>query len=251
VQSRFPDVEGILFEGKNPAAARAVVARLWTLFGKDAVRDEDRLRAASLRSAATMRAAAAEQGDGEAFLSQLGARLVLDLSRDRSDARAFELVNKTNQFNLNGRRYTAAEWAAALDRPDAFLLTVGYEDRYGPLGKVGVALGTASDGEVRIDAWVLSCRAFSRRVEDATLRALFGAFGADALALDFAPTPRNGPTQELVARYAALGPGGARVTRAAFDAAAPALHHEVVLRVAEPVAAVSGGLSTAASADRA
>lgn len=238
VQARFPDIEGIRFDGKDPAAVARVVSRLRAVFGKDVVRVEDQLRAASLRSGATLRAAAGE-GDAESFLSRLDARLTFDLSRDRADARAFELVNKTNQFNLNGRRYTEAEWAAALARPSAFLLTVGYEDRYGPLGKIGVALGTIAADEVRLDAWVLSCRAFSRRIEDATLRALLDAFGAAAVVLDVARTPRNGPTQELVARYAEVpvSAGAVRVTRAAFDTAAPALHQRVALRMGDGAAA--------------
>lgn len=241
VQARFPEVEGILFDGRDPAGVARVVERLRTLFGKDAVREEDRLRAASLRGAATMRAAADDAADAEAFAAQLGARVTFELSRDVGDARAFELVNKTNQFNLNGRRYTEAEWRAALERPGAFLVTVSYEDRFGPLGKVGVALGEVTDGEVRVDGWVLSCRAFSRRIEDLTLRTLLDAFGAETVVLDVARTPRNGPTQEMVARYGPLPDvaGPVRVTREAFDRAAPTLYHDATLRVADDLPAAA------------
>ena len=50
-------------------------------------------------------------------------------------------MNKTNQFNLNGVRYTEAEWKSLSRRPGAFLATVSYEDRFGPLGRIAVLGG--------------------------------------------------------------------------------------------------------------
>ena len=46
---------------------------------------------------------------------------------------------------------------------------------------------------------MLSCRAFSRRVEFATLEALFHHTGAGKLLLDWQSTARNGPTRETLA----------------------------------------------------
>ena len=63
----------------------------------------------------------------------------LIFARGPDDRRAFELVNKTNQFNLNGRRFQPADWAAALARPGAWLAVVSYQDRFGALGKIAVA----------------------------------------------------------------------------------------------------------------
>ena len=56
----------------------------------------------------------------------------------RVTVRAFELINKTNQFNLNGKRFSESDWLSFLQDPAAFLLTASYEDKYGPLGKVAV-----------------------------------------------------------------------------------------------------------------
>jgi len=57
----------------------------------------------------------------ETFLSALEARISFQLSRDAQDQRAFELVNKTNQFNLNGRRITETGWRQTLENPEGFL----------------------------------------------------------------------------------------------------------------------------------
>ena len=51
----------------------------------------------------------------EAFLRNANAVVVFEFGS--REPRVLELVNKTNQFNLNGIRYTEAEWAEGLARP--------------------------------------------------------------------------------------------------------------------------------------
>jgi len=226
VAAAHPGIECVAFPKTDPAAAWSAIERLRDLFGKTAISEEDRLRLASLRDAAEL---PAESGAGfEAFLAGAGAMVTLDTRLDPEDPRAVELVNKTNQFNLNGRRYTDTQWRALLARPGAFLLRVSYQDRFGPLGKIAILAGHADGHTVTVDAWVMSCRAFSRRVEHQCLRHLFRRFGAAELRFDYAKTERNGPLQELFA--ALLGtslPGASLVlTRAEFDTACPVLSHE-------------------------
>lgn len=243
VQQRFPEIEGLLFRAEDGAATLALIERLRELFGRDEVREEDRLRTASLRSAAELRTAAASADDDERFLAGLDAEITMTLSRDASDGRAIELVNKTNQFNLNGRRYTSAEWTAALDAPNAMLATVAYRDKFGPLGKIAVAVGRVADGRLRLDSWVMSCRAFSRRIEHHTALALLDALGADTMELDFVPTPRNGPLQEFLAAITGVTPttaGPVTLTRAQLEARSPALQHRLVLERTDTAPALSG-----------
>jgi hypothetical protein len=155
--------------------------------------------------------------------------VTLDFRVDVADARALELVNKTNQFNLNGRRYSEAQWRRLLERPGAFLLRVAYEDRFGPLGTIAVAAGHGDAELLRVDAWVMSCRAFSRRTEYQTLRVLFERFGATSIVFDYMKTDRNGPLQEFFAELLGSSPpaGGIRLRGKDFEAACPPLHHVV------------------------
>ena len=208
VAAQHPAVECIRFPKDDPAEVMAMLVRLRDLFGKPALLDEDRLRSESIRANAEMQEAAAGGGDAEAFLAAAQATVTLDFRKRADDQRAFELVNKTNQYNLNGRRITEAQWMAAVEDPASFVLAVNYEDKFGALGKIAVAIGRVEgEGEARVarlTSWVMSCRAFARRVEHRTLQAIFERFGVSAVTLDYAPTERNGPTRELLAELVDL-----------------------------------------------
>jgi FkbH-like protein len=147
---------------------------------------------------------------------------------DPPDPRALELVNKTNQFNLNGRRWSEGEWRAHLQEPDIFLLIVAYQDRYGPLGKIAVLAGQRRECGLCLDTWVMSCRAFARRIEHRCLQLLFGLTHAGEIEFAFEETPRNGPLRDFLESLLGGSPAfGCRLSRAAFEAKCPPLHQEV------------------------
>jgi FkbH-like protein len=219
VQAAFPQMRCLRFPKTDPAAVCALVEDLRDWFGKSALSEEDRLRLASLRaqdSGAVSQAAGASVSAG--FLASTEPRIHFDFEKNAAEPRAFELVNKTNQFNLNGQRYTGAEWRAGLAAEGAFLLTVSYTDKFGPLGRIAVVRGAVLDGRVDVGTWVMSCRAFARRIEHHCLRALFERFDAAAIVLDYRETPRNGPLRDFLRTLTAGEPApGMAVTRADFE----------------------------------
>jgi FkbH-like protein len=230
VQARFPEVECLLFPRDDPSAVVALVSRLRDFFGKERLHEEDRLRLDSLRANAVLdQAAQSTATDLDAFLAGAGAELRLEFANDGSDARLLELVNKTNQFNLNGRRYTEPEWEAQLHRPDGFVMGVTYADKFGKLGKIAVVSGRCSGDAVLIDCWVMSCRAFSRRIEFQCLATLFDRFGAERILLDFKETPRNGPLRDFLRTFVDQGllETPLVLTRERFQSRIPHLHHSV------------------------
>ncbi|HPD13613.1 MAG TPA: HAD-IIIC family phosphatase [Planctomycetota bacterium] len=228
VKAAHPGVECVLYPTEDDAAAVALLSRLRDLFGKETITEEDGLRLASLRRHAAISDLAFRVSDLNDFLRQAEAELAVDFRKEPSDPRALELVNKTNQFNLNGVRLTEGEWRARLVRPGAFLLVAGYRDKYGPLGKIAAVAGRAEEGVLRIETWVMSCRAFGRRIEHGCLAALFERFGAAEAIFDFQPTPRNGPLQAFLGELLGAPPGpAARLTRERFAQACPPLFHRV------------------------
>lgn len=231
VAEAHPGIECILFPKDDPSQAVAMLRHLRDLFGKDQISQDDSIRLASLRNARELQAAS-EGGESasEAFLSQLNATVTTDYSRTADDTRVFELVNKTNQFNLNGVRYTDADWRKMVTDPNGILLAIDYEDRYGPLGTIGVMQGRVESGSVvRFPVWVMSCRAFARRIEFQCLSALFAATNAEELIFDYVPTAKNGPLQTFLRTILGHSPeqGDVRISRDAFTAACPQLHHQI------------------------
>jgi FkbH-like protein len=202
---------------------------LRALFAKATVTTEDRIRLASVRSARAFRAA---EADSEKRLTDFLARAggTLELCRGPSArARAIELINKTNQFNLNGRRLDAAAVAAVVDNGASQLITAAYSDRFGPLGIVAALLVAVEQHALQIEQWVMSCRAFSRRIEHHCLRYLFDTFGVEQITLAFRDTGRNAPLRAFLRTLAGEEPNGrVAVTLDAFNEGHPALVHRVV-----------------------
>jgi len=209
VRQELPELPCYLFPAGNPEAVVALMERLRPLFGKEQVSEEDHLRLDSLRAQAQRRE---EEATGGAELTEdryqaLAAQLVFDIRRPPAP-RALELLNKTNQFNLNGRRWEESEWKAWAARPESLVVTVRYQDRFGPLGAIAVVAAERESEALRVRSWVMSCRAFSRRIEFATLRFLAGQAAGQPLRLDWAATPRNGPTATLVRHFLEAVPDG-------------------------------------------
>ena len=240
VRRAFPGITCRQFHGKDPAKVWQLLGELRDLFGKPLLMEEDRLRQASIRASAQLD----EMGDEAAspeFLRSLDGKVTLDWRITPGDKRPLELINKTNQFNLNGLRIGEGEWQRALEDPATVLAVVSYADKFGPLGKVAVALGKAEPDEngvtrLHISHWVMSCRAFSRRLEYHTLEGLFRHTGAAEIVFAFAETEKNKPLRDFL-RAAGIAPPAAevpnasaayRLTRDAFYAQNHVLPHETV-----------------------
>jgi len=229
VQAAFPEMHCRRFPVANAAQAYELIEEIRDRCGKPAVTEEDRIRLDSIRR----RGESGGEEDApaimpEGFLRAAEPCIVFHLAPDPNDIRALELVNKTNQFNLNGRRYTEADWRRALAREGAFLLVAGYRDKFGPLGKIAVLSGICRDGVPRVETWVMSCRAFARRIEHCCLERLFAHFAAGRVEFDYAETPRNGPTQDFLRALVGEIPAAPVVVeRGQFAAACPPLFHTI------------------------
>ena len=59
------------------------------------------------------------------------------------------------------------------------VVSVNYEDKFGPLGTIAVIAGVVQGERLAVETWVMSCRAFARRIEHQTLKMLFESTGAE------------------------------------------------------------------------
>jgi FkbH-like protein len=203
VKAAYPDVECLLFPRDDDKAAIELLYNLRDKFGKIAISEEDFIRRESIRAYhEAVSASPVERYTPESFLREAAGKLFLNFVKDPRDSRALELINKTNQFNLNGKRHTEASWQQYLSTPGVFMAVASYEDKYGPLGKIAVLAGRVEDKDLTIDHWVMSCRAFSRRIEHGCLIGVFQKFGVYHATFGFLETPRNGPIREFLDQLA-------------------------------------------------
>jgi FkbH-like protein len=228
VKAAFPDLECLLFRKTDYQGFLQLLRHLRDAFGKAIVSPEDSIRLDSIRAAATLQHSSNGEGTSiDTFLQDAKATVTITFGREKEDRRAFELINKTNQFNLNGKRLTESSWMAYLNNPNSFLMTISYDDKYGALGKIAVLLGRMHGKSATIDHWVMSCRAFSRRIEYQCLSWLFENLDLREITLAYHPTDRNKPIQDLLASISTTPLGNELcVARADFSGKCPPLFHQ-------------------------
>jgi FkbH-like protein len=229
VESVFPAIKCLHFPNHDEQEAYALLESLRDLFGKQEILEEDLIRSASLRQGSEFH----QRLDTDApermedFLAQVEAELTLT-PVSAEDVRAFELVNKTNQFNLNGKRLSEIEFRSTLNQRGAVSLLVAYKDKFGPLGKIAVILGEADASLLKIDTWVMSCRAFSRHIEYRCLEYLFETLGVSEIELEFQSTERNRPIRDFLSQFVDLESAApVRIGRDTFMSRKPALSHRL------------------------
>ena len=131
------------------------------------------------------------------FLAELDLQVELEAIVSTSDARfgrALELINKTNQFNTTGERWTESGAADFFDNGGRWW-AFRVQDRYTAYGLVGLLL---LQGE-QIEQFVMSCRVFGLQVERAVLTALRKLEPRIAYAR-LVETSKNGPCREVYAQ---------------------------------------------------
>jgi FkbH-like protein len=115
------------------------------------------------------------------FLQGLQLRMRRLEINPRNSGRALTLINKTNQFNVNGQRHELPSFNTLLDEKDVYSFSYALEDKYSDYGEISVLIGQRQGQVLNILAWVLSCRAFGRGVENAIIQDLVLQAKADSL----------------------------------------------------------------------
>jgi FkbH-like protein len=136
----------------------------------------------------------ADKMDRGTYLRSLGIRVHVDSIDDSSHpkyARAAELVNKTNQFNTTGKRWSTAEFDSLLSGSGAGrIVAMSASDKFGDNGLVAVAIVR---GNV-IEQVVMSCRVFGLGIETALLERVLRSIAienGDAARAKFVTTGKN------------------------------------------------------------
>jgi FkbH-like protein len=107
--------------------------------------------------------------DVKAYLRSLDMRASISAPSGLALQRAVQLLNKTNQFNLNGERLTEAALQARLEGHGADAFCVRLADRFGDNGIIAFVALSVAGTRCEITSWVMSCRVLARGVEELVL----------------------------------------------------------------------------------
>ncbi|GHD86105.1 type I polyketide synthase [Streptomyces naganishii] len=177
--------------------------RLWPMVPAAATA-EDALRARFYEQERE-RDAAREQAGFEEFLAGLGLEVDVRPLGEGDVQRAEQLVRRTNQFTLRARSSDGGDVTRWRERGEVW--TASARDRFGDYGQIGLIAVRAEAGRLDVLAWLMSCRALGRGVEErllAWLAGRAGELGCTEVRLTALRTERNTPARRLVA---ALGGG--------------------------------------------
>lgn len=182
---------------------QALFTELQRLCGAWRISEEDRLRTSHAprpRPEGPIPMPSASQAIRGTFTHLRELQLHLSVLREAfQEPRSLELINKTNQFNLTGKRVSVEEWLQWAKTPGAFCFSARLRDTFGDFGTISVLTGRFLDERaVYIEQFVLSCRAFGRGVEWLVLGDLLHRSGWRWLQGPFTSTGKNVPAANFL-----------------------------------------------------
>lgn len=213
--------------------ARPGMLRGCPYFKRIALTDVDRGRAGAYAAEHRRRDLAASSQSFEQFLASLDQQARIEPMSDATLARAAQLCQRTNQFNLTTKRYSTAELEAMLGDDRTEIYTLSVSDRFGDSGITGLTILRLEGDEAEIDTLLMSCRVLGRRLEDVLLAFLAEraqALGARFLVGRYEPTAKNAQVADLYPAHS-FEPTGAGSFRLDIKLHRPAAPPETRVRI--------------------
>ena len=173
------------------------------LFDTQTISDTDRLRTQSYQALQRSEDDWTSADSIESFLSSLKMTVHIDQDIDLHLDRMVQMQIRTNQFNLTTRRYTTDQILADREDKSVCWLIAGLKDKYGEHGIVSTMRLVREGNFLRIDDWLMSCRVFSRTLEEClfnwTLN-LARTQKIEKIYAEYLSTDRNNPVKTLYER---------------------------------------------------
>ena len=143
--------------------------------------------------------------DLASFLQSLEMEATIEEVGPANLDRVVTMLGKTNQFNVTTRRHSRPQVQSMIDTPGAIALALRLRDKFGDQGIIAVVIGVPSDARdtLRVDSFLVSCRALGRGVEDALWAELLRRAdeqGIRRIEAEFIPTAKNGLAAKLYDR---------------------------------------------------
>jgi len=147
---------------------------------------------------------AVQESYGSDYLGFLAScEIKLEISTDSSEnsERVAELVQRTNQLNFSGRKYTRSELEQVLADRSLEKYVLKCSDRYGSYGTIGFCIVGREPDTICVQDFMLSCRVQGKLLEKAFFHHLLERHNAESartLWINFKATLRNRPAQQVL-----------------------------------------------------
>ncbi len=110
---------------------------------------------------------------------------------DTEKLRCYELVVRTNQLNMSGKKYTPEEFDSVLGRPDHKVFALSCGDDFGEYGIVGFGQYKLEGNALVFTEFAMSCRVAGKFVESALFSHLLLHEGCNKGIFSVIKTPKN------------------------------------------------------------
>jgi FkbH-like protein len=200
VRALCPEVRTLQLPQED-SRIEAFLRNTWDLDSKK-ITAEDQNRARYYRRNLERTQAQDKAPSLEDFLRNLQLEVLITPLKIEDVARAVQLTERTNQFNLNGVRRSASYLTSLIRDGRTKCLTVSSRDRFGEHGMVGLVIYSPNERALTVNTLLLSCRALGKRIEHRLfLRLADEALQSATPRLEFSysPTAKNLPLRSFLA----------------------------------------------------
>jgi FkbH-like protein len=199
VESNCPEVLTLRLP-RDGAMMPKFFRHFWA-FDRLKITAEDRQRSSFYRRNAARESLRRQSLTFGEFLAGLALTVEFSPLSARDLARASDLTQRTNQFNTTTIRRSEAELQNLCMSGETESLAVRVQDRFGDYGLVGLILFRTAGNIIRVDTFLLSCRALGKGVEHrmlAKLGEIALARGLESVEMPLVPTAKNRPAREFI-----------------------------------------------------
>lgn len=162
--------------------------------------DEDNVKTQMYKQEALRREEKKTASSIEDYLVSLQIKIKLGELQDSSFDRVVQLINKTNQFNINGIRMDHKQVETYRHTEGNHVYVAHVSDKYGDNGLVCILMLHEDGHNASITNFLMSCRVMGRQIEHAIVRAVEEKLyqnGITTVQSHYIKTPQNAPVRTL------------------------------------------------------
>ena len=188
---------------EDPLETLAALTYFPNLF-KWGVSEEDEKRVSDLKTSKGREQLLSEATTPEAYLRKLGVTLILEQDIKSRLLRIAEMSQKTNQFNLNFKRYSAVDIENICSDTSYSFVTCSLKDNLSDSGVISIIVVRKKNDRAIVEELCVSCRALGRRLEDTLLMKSFELamrkLHCTSIAVEYQTRERNQPGLKWLAK---------------------------------------------------